>query len=402
MYFFLFLQILPNIFCQDFPLDVNIENGIARCTGVDDCLVDCDYGFISNGTYIMSLESLESTTSVHKAVDLQVSLDAACVFPVGVIIGGYNQDWNHDDVYLSSTELYSMTGLQDCHYDLPDLPVVRKGMFGGWAGNMATVCGGEDSEAVVHQDCFTYNFEDNVWLYDEVSVRLEVERSYAAAALVDSCLVVSGGLTSEGVTDSMVGLHGNCLAQYPRLPRPREGHCMVQVGDELVVIGGGPDSYGSTQVLDLSSGQWREGAPPQKDRALHDCSAVMTEQGEAVLVAGNDFSPMDLAEIYYPATDTWQWTPGWMNNERTGAAMTILGGRPTVISGYGGDYCCKEYYTTAETYDAQSGHWWLLHARYYMVHSHLSVLSRRYRNLTEGRKGHAVIPLPSDRFPGCV
>lgn len=257
-------------------------------------------------------------------------------------------------------------------------------MFGG-AGDRATVCGGEDREGGLYQDCYSYSFQDNVWLYDESSYKLEVERSYAAAALVDSCLVVSGGLTNQGVTDTMVGLQGSCLQHYPSLPRPKEGHCMVQVGEELVVIGGGPDSYGSTQVLSLTSMEWREGRPPQKDRALHDCSLVVTAEGEGVLVAGNDFSPMDLAEIYYPATDSWVWTPGWMNNERTGAAMTILGGRPTVLSGYGGDYCCKEYYTTAESYDQNSGQWWILHSR----------------NLTEGRKGHTVIPLPSDRFPGC-
>ena len=68
-------------------------------------------------------------------------------------------------------------------------------------------------------------------------------------------------------------------------------------------------------------------------------------------------------QIYYPATDSWVWTPGWMNNERTGAATTVLGGRPTVISGYGGDYCCKEFYTTAESYDQNSGQWWILHSR---------------------------------------
>ena len=53
-----------------------------------------------------------------------------------------------------------------------------------------------------------------------------------------------------------------------------------------------------------------------------------------------------------------------MNNERTGGAMMVLGGRPTILSGYGGDYCCKEYYKSAESYDADSGHWWLLTARF--------------------------------------
>ena len=74
-----------------------------------------------------------------------------------------------------------------------------------------------------------------------------------------------------------------------------------------------------------------------------------------------------------------------MNSERTGGAMTIIGGRPTMVSGYGGDYCCKEYYTTAESYDHNSGHWWTLHGR----------------NLTQGRKSLTVIPVPSTMFPGC-
>ena len=37
------------------------------------------------------------------------------------------------------------------------------------------------------------------------------------------------------------------------LAHPRSGHCMVTVGEELVVVGGGPDNYGSTQVLDIIS-----------------------------------------------------------------------------------------------------------------------------------------------------
>ena len=79
---------------------------------------------------------------------------------------------------------------------------------------------------------------------------------------------------------------------------------MVRAGGQLVVVGGGPDHYGHTQVLDLVTQQWSEAAPPQKDRALHGCTALQTsdddddEGGEwAVVVAGNDFSPQDLAEV---------------------------------------------------------------------------------------------------------
>ena len=213
------------------------------------------------------------------------------------VVGGYNKAWDHSEVFLATSELYSMTPTKDCDYALPDFPQGRKGMFGGWAGGRATVCGGEDREGRLYGDCYSYSFQDQVWLYDESSHQLEVETSYAAAALVNSCLVVSGGRTNQGVTASLVGLQGSCLQHYPSLPRPKEGHCMVQVGGDLVVIGGGPDSYGSTQVLSLSSLEWRDGRPPQKDRALHDCSLVETEQGQGVLVAGNDFSPMDLAEV---------------------------------------------------------------------------------------------------------
>lgn len=50
----------------------------------------------------------------------------------------------------------------------------------------------------------------------------------------------------------------------------------------------------STQVYSLDTRTWRDGQPPQKDRALHGCSRLGED---AVVVAGNDFSPMDLAEV---------------------------------------------------------------------------------------------------------
>ena len=93
-----------------------------------------------------------------------------------------------------------------------------------------------------------------------------------------------------------------------------------------------------------------------------------------------------------------------MKDERTAGAMTgnglssniefsnlrkkiiaVLGGRPTIFSGYGGDYCCKEYYITAESFDLNSGNWWTLHAR----------------NMTEGRKSLVVVSIPSTMFTGC-
>ena len=129
-----------------------------------------------------------------------LSLEAECVAQIGLVAGGYNQDWNHEDVLLSSTELYSLSSADDCDHPLPDLPVARRGMVGGWAGGQAVVCGGEDGQGVIWSDCFTYDITDNVWLY---LTNLQLERSYAAAEVINGCLYVSGGITNEGPTESV-------------------------------------------------------------------------------------------------------------------------------------------------------------------------------------------------------
>ena len=91
-------------------------------------------------------------------------------------------------------------------------------MFGGWVGGVGVICGGEDSEGNIGQECFQYKWdteiwnviviiitnhasvEDNVWLYLQ---DLQVARSFAAADIVDGCLVVTGGDTELGPTDSV-------------------------------------------------------------------------------------------------------------------------------------------------------------------------------------------------------
>jgi len=348
----------------------DIDNGVLDC-GDEMCQVRCNYGYIPTGDYFVTVDQAS---------------DASCVTPVGLIVGGYNQDWNHEDVFLASAELYSIVGPSKCNYTLPDLPVGMKGMFGGWVGGKAVICGGEDQAGSISQFCFYYNPVENSWV---LNVMMETGRSFAATEVVDGCLVITGGQTMTGVTDTVevIGESSTCTnLRDILLPNPRKGHCLVRAGDDLVMVGGGPDNYGSTQIYNLVTGSWRDGAPPQKDRALHDCSPLELEDGEmAVVVAGNDFSPMDLAEIYFPRNDTWIWTDGWMKDERTAGAMTVLGGRPTIFSGYGGDYCCKEYYVTAESFDLNSGNWWTLHAR----------------NMTEGRKSLAVVSVPSTMFSGC-
>ena len=135
-------------------------------------------------------------------------LDASCVTPVGLIVGGYNQDWNHEDVFLASAELYSIVGPSKCNYTLPDLPVGMKGMFGGWVGGQALVCGGEDQAGSISQFCFYFNPVENSWV---LNVMMETGRSFAATEVVDGCLVITGGQTMTGVTDTVEVIGGMYL-----------------------------------------------------------------------------------------------------------------------------------------------------------------------------------------------
>ena len=51
------------------------------------------------------------------------------------------------------------------------------------------------------------------------------------------------------------------------------------------------------QIYNLLSGEWRNGSEARKDRALFDCSLLEVDSLRALVAAGNDFSPADLAEV---------------------------------------------------------------------------------------------------------
>ena len=95
--------------------DILIENGILSCDE-ETCRVSCDYGFIPSGAY---------------SVPLVESGEVVCETPVGLVVGGYNRVYGGHDRFLASTEVYSLVRSEECDSNLPDLPVERKGMFGG-------------------------------------------------------------------------------------------------------------------------------------------------------------------------------------------------------------------------------------------------------------------------------
>jgi len=366
---FLYLQVLLQLGTQTaFAEDILIDNGVLLCDQ-STCSVTCDFGYIPNGPF---------------QVPMDMSGDAVCERPVAVVAGGYNRPYLGDDTFLSSAELYSSKSSDECDGVLPSLPFERKGMFGGWVGGVAVICGGEDINAVVYSECYYLSSEVMSWVFLQ---EMQIERSFAAVEIIDGCLLVTGGKSMASAVDSVEVIGGDGCewsGKVEKMPTEIYGHCLVEVAGELVVIGGSPESYGKTYVFNLETGVWRNGTRPGKERALHGCTKVVVGEEEGVLVAGNDYSPQDTAEVYFPSSDSWKWTRD-MKNERTGGGMLVLGGKPTMLGGYGGDYCCKEFYITAESYNAASDHWSVLNVR----------------NMTEGRKNPAVFGVPSSLFPNC-
>ena len=35
----------------------------------------------------------------------------SCVPPVALVVGGYNKAWDHEEVFISDAEIYSMVGI---------------------------------------------------------------------------------------------------------------------------------------------------------------------------------------------------------------------------------------------------------------------------------------------------
>jgi len=355
---------------EEFP----IPGGIVACEG-SDCLITCDFGNVPTGTYKPELSEVE---------------EARCEAAATLVAGGFNRGESglaSEDIVLQSAEVYSVLpgGDGGCDGRLPDLPWEggRKNMVGGWVAGVAVVCGGIDDEGDIRKDCIFYTpeHENNGWQY---LGDMEEARSEASATIVEGCLLVSGGLGADGEPLDSVEIikTTGCLSSpmLPNLDSPRYGHCLVELAPQTFIsVGGSPDQYNNAQVY-TEEGGWVSVTGPQKSRYGHGCVPIMTENNETVLlVAGNNFSPADLAEIYLPPLDTWAYT-SYMQAERDGPSVVVLGGQATAIGGYSRD--THVYQVTGESYDPTSNDWSL----------------RTAHDLGESRKDAVAFSVPQEAF----
>jgi len=250
---------------------------------------------------------------------------------------------------------------------------------------VAVVCGGVDDEGDIRKNCVFYTPENENAGWQDLGADMEEARSEASATVVEGCLVISGGVGQDGeALDSVEVIKTAGCESIPfglqKLDSPRYGHCLVEVGPQMLVsVGGSPDQYDNAQVYTEADG-WVTVTGPQKSRYGHGCVPFKWgNDSTAVLVAGNNFSPSDLSEVYNLDSDSWAWT-SYMQAERDGPSVVVLGGFPTAIGGYSHD--SHIYQVTGESYDPTADRWTV----------------RTAHDLGESRKDAVAFSVPQEAF----
>ncbi len=134
--------------------------------------------------------------------------------------------------------------------------------------------------------------------------------------------------------------------------RAREHQTATLLGDGDVLIAGGYNGFGpgggsnttigTDQLLDPATGKWLEAAPMLVARSGQ--TATLLRDGEVLVVGGSE-TPEDkegtkTAELYDPATNTWEYTgPVLTGNEHTATLLPeggvlVTGGNVSPISMY--------------------------------------------------------------------
>jgi hypothetical protein len=140
----------------------------------------------------------------------------------------------------------------------------------------------------------------------------------------------------------------------PALSVPRNFHTQTKLADGRVLILGGCDAQGvchaSGEIYDHDTGQLTPIAPMTAVRAGH--AATLLDDGRVLVTGGlADFqnaltelaaaldTAQDTAEIYDPATDSWQPVPGAMASPRSGHGQVRWhDGRILILLGIQGGY----------------------------------------------------------------
>jgi N-acetylneuraminic acid mutarotase len=186
--------------------------------------------------------------------------------------------------------------------------------------------------------------------------------SHTATLLNDGRVLVVGGddfggsLPSAEVYDPTIGTWSSTGI----LKTARSGHTATLLNDGRVLVVGGANStssyLASAEVYDPTTGTWSSTSTLKTARGGH--TATLLNDGRVLVVGGHysDSGYHATAEIYAPITDTWSNTNS-MSTPRSSHTATLLSdGRVLVAGGYYDDRNPR-YLSTAEIYDPATETW---------------------------------------------
>lgn len=206
-----------------------------------------------------------------------------------------------------------------------------------------------------------YDPVGNTW--SAAAALTQLRQLHSATLLADGSVLVAGGMTAFNPSTALG--HAEIYRATDRtwetaapLLAPRSAQAAVPLPGNRVLVIGGQSAQGagmaSVERYDAGTNTWTAVAPMAQPRRWGH-TATLLHSGR-VLVSGGDDGTYRGAELYDPATDTWQ-PAGTMVNRRSFHTATLLAdGRVLVAGGYAGP-ANAAVQRHMEIYDPVSNRW---------------------------------------------
>jgi len=179
--------------------------------------------------------------------------------------------------------------------------------------------------------------------------------SPAVVVLGDGTILVAGGLTATGPTDSteILDLAAGNWMLGPKMTAKRVGHTATLLKDGTVLITGGDTGTGATASAEILNVKSRTSlaVPAEMTFKRSGHAAVLLENGKVLVTGGTDWVTgiWFQAELFDPAQNKWS-PAGAMSTARVSLSLQLLaGGFALAVGGDQG--------ATSEKYDPSSNTW---------------------------------------------
>lgn len=203
--------------------------------------------------------------------------------------------------------------------------------------------------------------------WDGSLATMPTARSGLAAAAVNGIVYAIGG-THNGTASTAVEAYDPATDSWSSktpMPTTRSGASAAVVNGTIYLIGGA-DSAGTllatVEAYDPGTDAWSTGLAPMPTARYDLTTSVVS--GKIYVIGGSSAGPTDpfstlaTVEVYDPASDTWNSTPlTAMPTSRMLAMSSSVNGKILVVGGLGDDGSGPAVLATAELYDPATDTW---------------------------------------------